>query len=183
MSPVIGMESLHQLEARYCRGYGYSRYCTSSFHSWGRWVVVGIVIFAALCFILFCTCCARRRRKKGHKPMYGTGWMAPQGGKWGVGNQNNATQMNTYGQGYNQGGYNQGGYNQGWNQQQPGYNAGAYQQPPAYGQQQQPQYTGTTFNPNDGYYGNQGGYPQQPGNTYQRDAGAFEPPPGPPPGK
>ena len=110
--------------------------------------------------------------------------MAPTGGKFGVGNHHNNTagahQMNSYGQGgYNQGAYPQGGYNQGWNQQ--GYNQGAYQSPPAYGQQ--PQYTGTTFNPNDGYYGNQQ-YPQQPPNTYQRDVGGdFSPPPGPPPGK
>lgn len=106
------------------------------------------------------------------------------GGKFGMGKHNTNTaaghQMNNYGQGH--GGYNQGGYNQGWNQQQ-GYNQGAYQSAPAYGQQQQPQYTGTTFNPNDGYYGSQQ-YPQQPANTYQREAGGdFSPPPGPPPGK
>jgi hypothetical protein len=89
--------------------------------------------------------------------------MAPTGGKFGVGHHNNAGhQMNSYGQ-------------------QQGYNQGAYQSPPAYGQQ--PQYTGTTFNQNDGYYGSQQ-YPQQPANTYQREAGGyFSPPPGPPPGK
>lgn len=74
-------------------------------------------------------------------------------------------------------------YNQ---QQQNGYNSygGQHNPPPAYGQQQ-PQYTGTTFNQNDGYYG-AGGYNtgvQPPAGTYQRDADVYSPPVGPPPGK
>lgn len=99
--------------------------------------------------------------------MYGTGWMAPQGGKFGGGQQhNNAYNMNGYNAGQNT---NTGG---------PGY----ANPPPAYGQQA-PQYTGTTFNPNDGYYGEQQhGYVQPPNNTYQSD-NVYAPPPGPPPGK
>ncbi|KAK2679444.1 Chitin synthesis regulation, Congo red resistance, RCR protein [Fusarium oxysporum f. sp. vasinfectum] len=117
---------------------------------WGRWVF------------------SRRRKRRGVKPVYGTGWMAAK--PWG---NNNNHQMYNYG--------NQGGYNQGYQQNNGGY--GAPPPPPAYGQQQQPQYTGTTFNTNDGYYG-QGQYSgvQQPQGTYQRD-GAYSPPAGPPPGK
>lgn len=89
--------------------------------------------------------------------------MAP-GGKFGD-NQ----QMNTYQPGYPQQGYGQQGYPP---------------PPPAYGQ---PQHTGTTFNPNDGYYGDQSQHPQQygvqqPPNAYQRES-VYAPPPGPPPGK
>ncbi|KAM0554130.1 hypothetical protein ACHAPJ_006929 [Fusarium lateritium] len=115
---------------------------------------------------------SRRRRSRGTKPVYGTGWMAAK--PWG-GNNNNH-QMYNYG---NQGGHNQ-GYNQG-GYQNGGY--GAPPPPPAYGQQQQPQYTGTTFNSNDGYYGqNQYAGVQAPQGTYQRDGG-YSPPAGPPPGK
>lgn len=69
-------------------------------------------------------------------------------------------------------------------QQQPAY--GGYPPPPpppAYGQYQQPQYTGTTFNPNDGYYGTAAtGGVQPPQGTYQRGED-YAPPQGPPPGK
>jgi Chitin synthesis regulation, resistance to Congo red len=62
-----------------------------------------------------------------------------------------------------------------------GYNNEMYppNNPPAY---QQPVYTGTTFNPNDGYYGGHQQGVQYPQNTYQRDQ-VYEPPAGPPPGK
>ncbi len=62
MSPVIGTEDAHQLEARLlgsCSGFGYSYrngYCQRSrFSSWGRWVLVGVLVFAVLCVLLFCT--------------------------------------------------------------------------------------------------------------------------------
>ncbi|KAF4966998.1 hypothetical protein FZEAL_10586, partial [Fusarium zealandicum] len=122
-----------------CR-YGYTwngSYCSrNNWSYWGRWVLAGICIFVFLTFLLCCLTMSRRRRRRGVKPMYGTGWMA--GGpnnKWGQNNQN-THQMNNYGNP---------------NQQQYGY--GPPPPPPAYGQQQQPQYTGTTFNTNDGYYG------------------------------
>lgn len=87
--------------------------------------------------------------------MYGTGWMAPKPNAQGYNNTNN------------------------YNQPQ-----GGYQAPPMYGnqQQQQPQYTGTTFNPNDGYYGQQNSGVQPPQGTYQRND-VYSPPVGPPPGK
>jgi hypothetical protein len=83
--------------------------------------------------------------------MYGTQWMAP---------------------GPHYGNNNPGAYNNG-------------QAPPAYGAQNQSypmqnQYTGTTYNQNDGYYA---GSPQAPKNTYgNQDSGVYSPPSGPPPG-
>jgi hypothetical protein len=93
--------------------------------------------------------------------------MAPSTGKYGGNNG-----------GYNGTGNAAGGYSMNdYGQQQEGY---VHNPPPAYGQQQ-PQYTGTTFNPVDGYYGAAG--PQSPPNTYQRE-GVYPPPPAPPaPGK
>ncbi|OAA78193.1 Chitin synthesis regulation, Congo red resistance, RCR protein [Akanthomyces lecanii RCEF 1005] len=176
------MDATHILADRYIgssrcpSGYTYrsNGYCyRNSWYSWGRWVLVGVLIFFALVFLFLCTCCARRRSRKGAKPMYGTGWM---GNKWGGNNNNN--NQNTYNQSYPQQTYpQQGAYD--YNQPQPG----GYQAPPNYGNSQQPQNTGTTFNPNEGYYGNQQyGAPQHPPNTYQPEGG-YAPPPGPPPGK
>ncbi|QPH00969.1 hypothetical protein C2857_005125 [Epichloe festucae Fl1] len=148
----------------YRAGYGYYR-CDNRWHSFGRWIVLAGVIVVVLLILMSCALTARRRRRRGNQPMYGTGWMAP-GGK-----QYDQQQMN----GYQQGNYNP-TYGQGYNaQQQGGYNA-----PPAYGQQ--PQNTGTTFNPNDGYYGQQQSGVQPPQNTYQREPN-YAPPAGPPPGK
>lgn len=115
--------------------------------------------------------------------MYGTGWMA--NNQWGANNGHvNYNQQ----QGYNpqpQYGYGQQQYGQQQYGQQ-GYGQEGYGQPPAYGQQ--PQHTGQTFNPNDGYYGghNEGIQLQQPQSAYAPRGGAddsFSPPPGPPPGK
>ena len=152
--------------------YGYRRYgntCVrrSNWYYWGRWVVVGIILIFLLLTLVCCMITARRRRRRGQAPYYGTGWMA-NGKQWGQNDPNNYNN-------YNMNGYNNGGYNQG------NYNQGNYNPPPAYGtQQQQPQYTGSTFNPNDGYYGQQTGV-QSPPNAYQREA--YPPPAGPPPGK
>lgn len=164
---------VNQLDKRYLySSYGYYGYgYNSRWSSWGRWVLLGVILVAGVFCLFICMCFARRRRRAGAKPMYGTGWMAPGG------NANQTYPMtgnynNNQPGGYNQGGYNQGGYNQ---QQQ----YGNYQAPPTYGQPQTQQYTGSTFNPNDGYYGQ----PQQPQNTYNREAGDFAPPTGPPPAK
>lgn len=51
------MVSVQGLDKRYYyggygSGYGYNR---SRFTSWGRWVLLGIIIFAALVFFLACT--------------------------------------------------------------------------------------------------------------------------------
>jgi hypothetical protein len=108
-----------------------------------------------------CSCInSRRRRKRGLKPMYGTGWMA-----------NNQ---------------------QGYQNNPHGYSNGYQNAPPAYGAPQgqsypmQNQYTGNTFNANDGYYGQHEGI-QQPkdahttANGNNAATGDYAPPPGPPP--
>ncbi|KAF5125302.1 Protein RCR2 [Metarhizium anisopliae] len=152
----------------YCDSYGYRYRCNSRWYDWGRWVVLAGVIVVFLLIMMTCACTARRRRRRGAQPMYGTGWMAP-AGKY---DPNQQHQMNNYNQGY------QPEYNQGYGQPQ-----GYYNTPPPYGgQAQAPQNTGTTFNPNDGYYGQQQYGVQQPPTTYHPDGG-YAPPTGPPPGK
>ncbi|KAF7560666.1 hypothetical protein G7046_g3475 [Stylonectria norvegica] len=135
---------------------------SGSWYYWGRWVLAAVAIGLFLIVLFSCLAISRRRRRRGVKPMYGTGWMP--GNKNG-GPPQNGHQMNNYGA-------PQGNY------------GGMNPPPPAYGQQQQPQYTGTTFNQNDGYYGNQNQQysgVQPPQDTYQRDV--YQPPTGPPPGK
>lgn len=112
---------------------------------------------------------ARRRRKRGMSPMYGTGWI-PAGGP-----------KNNY---QNHGGY----YN---NQPYNGAPAPPYSGPSNGIPSQQ---TGTTFNSNDGYYGNhnnsygqqQGVELQPPQNAYHGQRGGdtvYEAPHGAPPSK
>ena len=107
-------------------------------------------------------------------PRYGTGWMMP-----GAANANG--QQPQYGNGWF-------GSNK-FNNQQP-----QYQQPPPpqYTPAQGPvpnQYTGQTFNSNEGYYGqhnNNNDIPlQQPTSSYYPRGGdnVYEPPQGPPPAK
>ncbi len=132
---------------------------------------VGVVIVVVIALVLSLGCInARRRRRRGLSPRYGTGWM---GGKY------------SYNANPNNGGYNPGGYNPG----------GAAAAPPQYSQNpqnnpQNPQYTGNTFNSNEGYYGQQhdGIQLQQPNSTYYPRGGVdnndgYTPPPGPPPSK
>jgi hypothetical protein len=98
---------------------------------------------------------ARRRRKAGRQPFYGTGWAARPG----------------------QGGQNaQPYYNNQHNQAAPPYSA-----PPYSAQPQQTPYGGA----NQGYYGQQQGVElQQPQPTYGRGGDdVYAPPSGPPPGK
>lgn len=108
------------------------------------------------------SCLARRRRKRGVTPYYGTGWMAPNGGgKFGHNNQ-----AQNYNPGYNNQQHQMHNYNQG---AQGGYQQ-PYNNPPAYGGQQQ-----------DSYYGGQQYGVQSPPQAYQGNS--YAPPPGPPPGK
>ena len=87
-----------------------------------------------------------------------------------------------YNQGYEMNNQNKYGQQSGVQQEYPVY--GGAPPPPAYGQQQQreqqAQYTGSTFNPADGYYGQQS--PQNPPHAYQQGQ-SYAPPAGPPPGK
>lgn len=161
MAPIT--ETLHSLLPRYCR-YGSDVYgnCyrrNSTWNNWGRWVALVVIIFVVLLLAIGCSCInARRRRKQGLNPRYGTGWL---GGKPGV--YNNQPQY----------------YN---NAQQGGPAAPPYSPPP-----QNYQNTGNTFNSNEGYYGQQSGIElQQPNNIYQPQRGGqnvYEAPQGPPPGK
>ncbi|EME79977.1 uncharacterized protein MYCFIDRAFT_77778 [Pseudocercospora fijiensis CIRAD86] len=52
-----------------CRG--------SRWGNWGRWVLLAVVIGVVLLIALLFACIsARKRRKNGRKPFYGTGWAA-----------------------------------------------------------------------------------------------------------
>ncbi|KAF2839479.1 hypothetical protein M501DRAFT_1002903 [Patellaria atrata CBS 101060] len=129
----------------------------SAWDSWARWVVlvVLIVLFVILC--LACSCLtARRRRKAGRNPYYGTGWMAR-------GTHYNSNQQPHYQQ-----------QQQGWEQPAPPYSAspghphGGY-----YGQQ------------NGQQYGQQssGIELQAPQQAYHGGDNVYNPPAGPPPNK
>lgn len=188
-------------------GWGGYR-CSSRWSSWGRYVLAGVAIFLFFVILLSCLyvltvplrpcsaraiqkrpdfyfpvpsivyadldslrCMARRRRKRGHQPFYGTGWMAPPP-KYG-------SHQNDYNMGNNQQ-QQQGGQQDHVYHHNSGWGAQNFQSPPpAYGNyQQNPQYTGTTFNPHDGYYGQNSGV-QSPPASYQPD-NVYPPPPGPP---
>jgi len=144
-------------------GYYYSSgycYSNSSWYWWGRWVFTAVVIIAIL-IIFFMLACVnnRRRRRQGLQPMWGTGWVPMAGGGKYYGPQyNNPNAYNGPPPQYNQGGA------------VPG------------------QYTGNTFNSNDGFYGRpqtEGIQLQPPSNAYYPRAadGGYEPPAGPPPSK
>ncbi|KAH7328819.1 chitin synthesis regulation, resistance to congo red-domain-containing protein [Stachybotrys elegans] len=169
------MDELHLFPRQGCRyGYHYNgRFCVrnSGWYWWGRWVLAGILIVLIIITLISCSITARRRRRRGLQPYYGTGWMAT-GQKYD--SNNNGYPMNNY---------QQGGYQPTYPQQQGAYGGGWTNPPPAYGQPQQ-QYTGTPYNPNEGgYFGNeqQTGV-QQPPNSYQPQQ-VYSPPAGPPPGK
>ncbi|KAI1143482.1 chitin synthesis regulation, resistance to congo red-domain-containing protein [Hypoxylon sp. FL0543] len=144
---------------RYCNNGYYDRYgnCYSAWNWYGRWIFAAVVIVLVLAIFFLWACInSRRRRRQGQQPMYGTGWMAGNQGP-----NNNAY----YG--------NSSGYN---NNNPP---------PPAYGQSypMQNQYTGTTFSPNDGYYGQHEGVVQPPKNVYSNGKNDYAPPEGPPPNR
>jgi hypothetical protein len=104
---------------------------------------------------------ARRRRKAGRQPFYGTGWAARPGA--------NGT-TNTAAPYYNN---NNGGYN---SAPAPPYDASQTTSNAGY-------YNNNTGGANAGYYGQQNGVElQQPSATYGGQ-NAYQPPPGPPPGK
>jgi len=147
--------------------YGYGCGNNSGWSVWGRWVALGVII-ACVVLIAFLFSCfnSRRRRRRGLAPMYGTGWMT---GKPPVGQQSS-----------------------GYYTHEP-YNGGAA---PPYSPPIGNQATGNTFNSNEGYYGNHGGYGyggqqggielQQPTSSYQPQRGGdpvYEAPQGPPPRK
>jgi hypothetical protein len=148
-------------------------YC-SRWDSWGRWVVLGIIIVLIILAVASLTITARRRRRRGRMPMYGTGWMAPTEGKFGVPPPYPPPPGDVQLSGVTSG------------PPPPMYGSPPPNYPPNYppAQYQQNQPTGQTFNSNDGYYGqpNSAGFVQQPTGTFQRD-NVYEPPAGPPPRK
>ncbi|CAG9971039.1 unnamed protein product [Clonostachys byssicola] len=162
-TPSDGTGFASILKRDYCYDYPGSVRC-SSWYYWGRWVLAGLALLLFFLFVMSLLSLARRRRARGAQPYYGTGWMAPVGKYGGPDGQNNSYPMHDY-QNHQNGYYSNG----------PVHNP-----PPAYGTQA-PQYTGTTFNPNDGYYGNQqyNGNVQQPQNTYHPDHTYPAPPPVP----
>jgi len=166
MAPTIHFESLTKRQYGHgynCDIYG-NCYYRSAWDRWGRWVCLAcIIIFVVLVAFIFSCINARRRRRRGLPPRYGTGFLA---GKPPVGH--NGPQYNS-------------GYYQA--------NTGPYQGPPAppYSPPVNNQYTGNTFNSNEGYYGQHSGIElQQPQSSYAPPRGGdpvYDAPQGPPPKK
>ncbi|KAI1808329.1 chitin synthesis regulation, resistance to congo red-domain-containing protein [Daldinia bambusicola] len=161
MAPLIDLIGDQLAKRDSCRDNEYYRYgrCYSAWYWYGRWIFAAIIIvlIIAVLFIMVCVN-SRRRKRRGLQPMYGTGWMAGNAGP-----NNNAY----------------------YNNPQPGYAnpPPAYGAPPGQSFPMQNQYTGTTFSPNDGYYGQHEGI-QAPKNVYnnnQKDD--YAPPEGPPPNR
>ncbi|KAL8740207.1 MAG: hypothetical protein Q9190_007064 [Brigantiaea leucoxantha] len=147
--------------------YGGDGYCyrnRNNWDTWGRWIVVGIIIAGALVIALAFACItARRRRRRGLQPYHGTGWAA--GAPAGHGAAQYTGPQASFAPGGNQ-------YS---NQAAPP----TYASPPNQG------YYGNN-QPNQGYFGGQqsGVDVQQPSNAYQPQRGGdqvYSPPSGAPP--
>ncbi|GAB7341051.1 hypothetical protein MBLNU457_7374t1 [Dothideomycetes sp. NU457] len=119
------------LDKRYIYGYGCNYYgnCGGAWENWVRWLVLGLIVGAAiLLFFLFSCLSARRRRRMGAQPYRGTGWvlgMTPAGhgrAEYTGNQQHPQTEL-----------------------QQPYYNNSNNPPPPAY-----------NANENQGWYGNAG---------------------------
>lgn len=158
------------LQARdeyYCWYEGNRQYCSrSAWDNWVRWVVLVVVVLGFFLLFVCCSCItARRRRKAGRTPFYGTGW---------------ATRPMPFNN------------NQQPHNAQPYYNnpAPPYTPQPTNGSSY---YAGTNqgyYNGGQPHYGQQqqGVELQSPQPTYNRDGGVggqdvYSPPAGPPPGK
>ncbi|KAG9815151.1 hypothetical protein KCU98_g20221, partial [Aureobasidium melanogenum] len=58
----------------------YGNNCDSAWNRWGRWVLLACIIVAFfILFFLFSCLSARRRRKHGYNPYFGTGWTVRHG--------------------------------------------------------------------------------------------------------
>ncbi|KAF2760157.1 hypothetical protein EJ05DRAFT_474061 [Pseudovirgaria hyperparasitica] len=141
--------------------------CNSAWSDWVRWVVLAVIVIAFLLLFFLCSCItARRRRRAGRTPFYGTGWAVGRTAPGhGVPTYNNNNQ---------------------WAQPAPPYTPsntgtpgqGGYYAPPP----------GAPPGENAGYYGNQhnGVELQQPQHAHNYNRGGedvYAPPLGPPPGK
>ncbi|KAF1916350.1 chitin synthesis regulation, resistance to congo red-domain-containing protein [Ampelomyces quisqualis] len=134
---------------------GYRRCYRSAWDNWVRWVVLAVVVIGFLLLFVLCSCLtARRRRKAGRQPFYGTGWAARP-----------ANANNTAAPYYN---------NNQYSQPAPPYQAET-------GDANKGYYTGNGAN--QSYYTGQqqnGVELQQPQPAY--GGAQYQPPPGPPPG-
>lgn len=143
----------------YSDRFGNVRCNRSAWNSWVRWVVLAVVVVGFLLLFILCSCItARRRRKAGRTPYYGTGWAnRPMPG---FNNNNNAQPY--------------------YANQQPAPPYSAQMQP-----QSNQGYYGNGANgangANQSYYGQQSGV-EAPQPTYG-NTGGYAPPPGPPPAK
>jgi hypothetical protein len=66
-------------DIRRCDAFGNNcvRYTSNTWDDWVRWVVLAVIIGLFLLTFFFCSCVtARRRRRMGQSPLYGTGWAA-----------------------------------------------------------------------------------------------------------
>ncbi|KAG9672191.1 hypothetical protein KCU99_g2563, partial [Aureobasidium melanogenum] len=58
----------------------YGNNCDSAWNRWGRWVLLACIIVAFfILFFVFSCLSARRRRKHGYNPYFGTGWTVRHG--------------------------------------------------------------------------------------------------------
>ncbi|MCJ1264825.1 hypothetical protein MMC22_004700 [Lobaria immixta] len=132
----------------------------SNWDSYGRWIVMAVVIAAVIfIFFAFAYITARRRRRTGGVPFRGTGWAA--------------------------GGTPAGHAPAQYPGPQPYYGGNNQQPPPVHGAPQNQTYYG---NGNQGYFGGQqsGIELQQPQGAYRPPGGGdpvYSPPAGAPPGK
>ncbi|KAI0456650.1 chitin synthesis regulation, resistance to congo red-domain-containing protein [Xylaria acuta] len=84
MAPVLEQLSAAMLQKRDCPANFYvdSRgRCIygDRWYWYGRWIFAAVIVaLFLLIFFLWACVNSRRRRRQGHRPMYGTGWMAPQ---------------------------------------------------------------------------------------------------------
>jgi hypothetical protein len=150
---------------------------------YGRWALLGVILAIALVAFFLVSCLnARRRKKAGNTPYYGTQWLAP--------NVSNSlchlaqivlTSSQSYGQAQQQ-------------QQQTQYyppqnthNDNAQYAPPAYpAPNGNADYYGNNTTSNNQYEMQQPAATYQPGYNREAEQAAgneFTPPPGPPPGK
>lgn len=134
----------------------------SAWDNWIRWVVLGVIIVAFLLLFCLCSCIsARRRRRTGRNPFWGTGWA---GGRTAPGHGAPQYSANPY-------------YQQPYSQQ---YGSSPPQYTPS---------NGGYYGANQGYYGQQNGVelqnqPASPQPAYTRAGDqVYEPPAGPPPAK
>lgn len=117
--------------------YGRYRCRNSAWNDWVRWVVLAVVVIGFLLLFFLCSCItARRRRKAGRQPFYGTGWAARPGAYNNAPTQQpyyagNAAPAPPYSAPDSNAGYYGGGQNQGYYGQQNGVELQSPQ--PAYG--------------------------------------------------